>query len=115
MELSGKLLHQFSLKWFQSNIHLLASSHSPNLLVTLCDLHPKEVYRAAQTSFLPFLIQTNFTPEDVFNWLREDKGLSVHLSEFEMPQGGYSETVDATEIELVTIWAKIKDLSKVTR
>jgi recombinational DNA repair protein (RecF pathway) len=56
-----------------------------------------------------------FLEQDVLNWLREDKGLSVHLSEFEMPQGGYSETVDATEIELVTIWAKIKDLSKVTR
>jgi hypothetical protein len=30
-----------------------------------------------------------------------------------MPQGGYSETVDATEIELVIIWAKVLEFSKV--
>ena len=56
-----------------------------------------------------------FLEQDILKWLREDKGLSVYLSEFEMPQGGYSETVDATEIELVTIWAKIEKLSKVRK
>jgi hypothetical protein len=32
-----------------------------------------------------------------------------------MPQGGYSETVDASEIDLPTIWAKIEKLSKVKK
>jgi hypothetical protein len=31
----------------------------------------------------------------------------------QMPQGGHTETVDASEIELVTIWAKVEELSKV--
>ena len=42
-------------------------------------------------------------------------GLSIYLSEFEMPQGGYSETVDASEIDLPTIWAKVVQLSKVKK
>jgi len=32
-----------------------------------------------------------------------------------MPQGGYSETVDASEIDLATIWAKVEQLSRVKR
>jgi hypothetical protein len=32
-----------------------------------------------------------------------------------MPQGGYSETFDASEIDLPTVWAKVKELSKVKR
>ncbi len=49
----------------------------------------------------------------VLVWLRGDKKLEVYLSEFEMPQGGYSETVDASEVDLPTIWAKVQELSKV--
>jgi len=30
-----------------------------------------------------------------------------------MPQGGWTETVDASEIDLPTIWAKVKELSRV--
>lgn len=51
----------------------------------------------------------------VLSWLRETKGLNVHLSAAEMPQGGYSETVDALEVDLPTIWAKVLELSRVTR
>ena len=51
--------------------------------------------------------------QKVLNWLRQEKKLGVFLSESEMPQGGYSETVDATEIDLPTIWAKVEQLSKV--
>jgi hypothetical protein len=29
-----------------------------------------------------------------------------------MPQGGHTETVDASEIELATIWEKIEQLMK---
>lgn len=51
----------------------------------------------------------------VISWLRQEKGLGIHLSKEQLPQGGYSETVDATEIELVTIWAKVEELSKVKK
>ena len=53
--------------------------------------------------------------QSVLEWLRKEKKLDVYLSESDMPQGGFSETVDATEIELVTIWAKVEKLSKVKR
>ena len=51
--------------------------------------------------------------QKVLDWLRLKKNLDVYLSEFEMPQGGYSETVDASEIDLPTIWAKVEELSRV--
>ena len=51
--------------------------------------------------------------QKVLIWLRKTKGLEVYLSEFEMPQGGYTETVDASEIDLPTIWAKVEELSRV--
>jgi recombinational DNA repair protein (RecF pathway) len=53
--------------------------------------------------------------QKVLEWLRQTKKLNVYLSESEMPQGGYSETVDASEIDLPTIWAKVEELSKVKR
>jgi hypothetical protein len=51
----------------------------------------------------------------VLRWLRKDRNLGRHLSSRHMPQGGHSETVDATEIDLPTIWAKIEELGKVKR
>jgi hypothetical protein len=53
--------------------------------------------------------------QKVLTWLREVKGLGVYLSEFEMPQGGYTETVDASYIDLPNIWAKVEELSKVRK
>lgn len=53
--------------------------------------------------------------QKVLDWLRLKKKLDVYLSEFEMPQGGYSETVDASEIDLATIWAKVEKLSRVRK
>jgi hypothetical protein len=49
----------------------------------------------------------------VLHWLRYQKKLTPYLSIEQMPQAGWSETVDAAEIELVTIWAKVKEFSKV--
>ena len=46
-------------------------------------------------------------------WLRTHLKLGIFLSQDLMPQGGYSETVDASEIDLVTIWAKVEELRKV--
>jgi len=48
-------------------------------------------------------------------WLRTQLKLGIFLSQDLMPQGGYSETVDASEIDLPTIWAKVEELSKVKR
>jgi hypothetical protein len=44
-------------------------------------------------------------------WLMTSKGLTAYLAPEQMPQGGSSETVDALEIDLPAIWAKIVALS----
>lgn len=51
----------------------------------------------------------------VLNWLRYKKDLTPFLSIEQMPQAGWTETVDASEIDLSSIWAKIEQLSKVKR
>ena len=59
--------------------------------------------------------EAHLIEQAVLNWMRNDKKLKPFLSEFEMPQGGYTETVDASEIDLPTIWVKVEELSKVKR
>jgi len=53
--------------------------------------------------------------QKVLDWLRIEMGLSQYLLASQMPQGGHTETVDASEIDLPTIWAKVEELSKVKR
>jgi len=53
--------------------------------------------------------------ERILEWLRFDLQLSKYLVPEQMPQGGHTETVDASEIDLPTIWAKVEQLSKVKR
>jgi hypothetical protein len=47
----------------------------------------------------------------VLNWLRNDLNLQQYLLPEQMPQAGHTETVDASEIDLPTIWAKVEELS----
>ena len=51
----------------------------------------------------------------VLGWLRDDLGLPQYLLAEQMPQRGHTETVDASEIDLPTIWAKVEELSRVKR
>ena len=51
----------------------------------------------------------------LLKWLRMEVGLPAFLSPKQMPKGGHTETVSGSEIELVTIWAKVEELSKVKR
>jgi hypothetical protein len=48
----------------------------------------------------------------VLTWLRYDLGLQQYLLSEQIPQGGHTETVDASEIDLPTIWVKVEELSK---
>lgn len=48
----------------------------------------------------------------VLNWIRDDLGLKPYLLPKQMPQGGHTETVDASEIDLPVIWEKIRHLSR---
>ena len=49
----------------------------------------------------------------ILHWLRYKKNLPPYLSIEQMPQAGWSETVDASEIDLPTIWARVEALSRV--
>jgi hypothetical protein len=51
----------------------------------------------------------------IINWIRNDLGLLQYLVIEQMPQGGHTETIDASEIDLSTIWAKVEELSKVKK
>jgi len=53
--------------------------------------------------------------KQIFIWLRSECGLANSLSAEQMPQGGHTETVDASEIDLATIWAKIEVLSRISK
>lgn len=43
----------------------------------------------------------------LLKWLRRERGLAVHLVRELMPQGGFSETVDAEEVSLLEIEVKL--------
>ena len=58
-------------------------------------------------------IQAFVVEGKVLHWLRYEKDLSPYLSIEQMPQAGWSETVNGSEIDLSTIWAKVEELSKV--
>jgi hypothetical protein len=51
----------------------------------------------------------------ILHWLRYKKNLPPYLSIEQMPQAGWSETVDASEIDLPTVWAKVEEFSSVKR
>ncbi len=53
--------------------------------------------------------------QGVITWLFGKKNLAPFLAPEQMPQGGSSETVDAEGIDLSSIWAKVLQLSKVSR
>jgi len=87
------------------------SDSRPNRLKS----HQKEGWTVYKTKNY----KTGFTAEKVetgiLRWLRKDLMLGRHLASDVMPQGGHSETVDASEIDLPTIWAKVEQLSRVKR
>jgi recombinational DNA repair protein (RecF pathway) len=45
--------------------------------------------------------------QEILSWWRNELGLAVYLSKSEMPQGGFTETVDANELDLLTIWSQV--------
>lgn len=54
------------------------------------------------------------TEQEILSWFINELGLFPFLVKEQMPQGGWTETVDAAEIDLPTIWKKIEAVSKVT-
>jgi len=70
-------------------------------------LHKKKTFTTVK--------QASDIETSILKWLRMDVGLPIALTAKQMPQGGHTETVDASEIDPPTIWAKVEELSRVKR
>lgn len=79
------------------------------------DKHIKQGWKLYRQLDLDTAEEAYEIEQSVLTWLRFDLGLQQYLLPEQMPQAGHTETVDASEIDLVTIWAKIEELSRVKR
>lgn len=53
--------------------------------------------------------------QKVLSWIRVEMNMPHFLSRIEMPRGGFTETVNADELDLTSIWAKVEAFSGRTR
>ncbi|MEI6039196.1 MAG: GIY-YIG nuclease family protein [Actinomycetes bacterium] len=74
--------------------------------------HKRDGWEVYKSVSIPTAEEAEKIEYQVIKWLRDVKKLPPYLSKKEMKRGGFSETVDASEIDLSTIWAKIEELSK---
>lgn len=74
--------------------------------------HASQGWKVFKTLDFPIGEDAYRVEQEVLFWLHDEFGLTPHLSKEEMPQGGFTETVDASEIDLLTIWRKVEDLVK---
>ncbi|CAN2174840.1 hypothetical protein MCEMRE26_00141 [Candidatus Nanopelagicaceae bacterium] len=77
--------------------------------------HQKQGWEIYKTKTFTTVKEASDIETEILKWLRIDVGLSFPLTAKLMPQGGHTETVDASEIDLPTIWAKVLELSKVKK
>jgi hypothetical protein len=77
--------------------------------------HKKHGWETYKTKNFTKLRNAFLVEQKIIKWLRLEVGLAIYLSDNQMPQGGWTETVDASEIDLPTIWAKVEELSRVKR
>jgi recombinational DNA repair protein (RecF pathway) len=73
--------------------------------------HAKNGWKLYKRKTFESADKTYEVEQAVLLWLRVEKGLPPYLSLAEMPQRGWTETVDASEIDLPTIWSKVEELS----
>lgn len=75
-------------------------------------IHQKNGWEIYKTSFYLDGNDAFEIEQEILLWWRNDLGLPQYLSSSEMPRGGQTETVDAAEIDLLTIWNRIEKISK---
>jgi len=51
----------------------------------------------------------------VLHWLRQEKNLLPYLSSEQMPQAGWTETMDASGVELTSVWKRVEQGRKAIR
>ncbi|NBO72407.1 MAG: hypothetical protein EBU66_16445 [Bacteroidetes bacterium] len=52
----------------------------------------------------------DYVENQIFSWIRNVKKLGVHLTKDMMKQGGYTETIDAAEIDYMQIYRKLETI-----
>ena len=74
--------------------------------------HIKEGWRVYRTRYFTDGNVAFEVEQEILLWWRVELAMPVYLSKFEMPQGGFTETVDGSEVDLMTIWNKVEDATK---
>jgi hypothetical protein len=77
--------------------------------------HKKQGWKIYKTKNFRTAKRAYAVEQKLLYWLRVEVNLEVYLSDHQMPQGGWTETVDASEIDLSIIWAKVEELSRVKK
>jgi hypothetical protein len=72
--------------------------------------HEKEGWELRKKFNLDNGLIADYIETQVLFWLRNERNLGIHLSKEMMKQGGYSETVDATEIDFLEIQRHVEKL-----
>ena len=86
--------HKVGIGGFDSNINRL-------------DQHKKQGWTLYRQLDFDTAEEAYAVEQLILDWLRADLGLPQYLLPEQMPQRGHTETVDASEIELETIWAEV--------
>ncbi len=74
--------------------------------------HSKEGWETYKTCYFNDGNEAFEVEQEILVWWRSELGLPIYLSNSEMPQGGFTETVNSSEIDLMTIWSQIEECSK---
>jgi hypothetical protein len=48
--------------------------------------------------------------QEVLKWIREEMNIPAFLTSIDMPQGGWTETISHADIDLPTIWDKVREI-----
>ncbi len=74
--------------------------------------HLKRGWETYRTQYFTDANRAFEVEQEILSWWRNELRLPIYLSKSEMPQGGFTETVDAIELDLVTIWDQVGLISE---
>ncbi len=74
--------------------------------------HLKKGWETYRTQYFSDANRAFEIEQEILSWWRSELGLPIYLSKSEMPQGGFTETVDAVELDLITIWDQVNLISE---
>jgi hypothetical protein len=74
------------------------------------DQHKRHGWTLVQKKTFETGQEAYFVEQEILSWFREELGIPIYLTKVDMPQGGFTETVDSSEIELDAIWTKVNSI-----